>query len=231
MKSDGTDIGDRMKGYEKVSERILSRRMPVIIRIDGKAFHTVTKKYGRGWSQEFSYFMMYVAEAVMPEIQGCNFCYGQSDEISFLLTDYQTIRTDAWFGYDISKMVSISASLASVKFSSLVKESAYFDSRAFSIPQDEVCNYFIWRQQDATRNAIQMAGREHFSQKQLHKKNTSDIQEMLFKEYKINFDKYSILRKRGFCVYKNLWYKTDIEIPIFSKNRAYVEQFVYVRED
>ena len=166
---DGLDIGDRMKRYEAVSAWTLPRRIPVILRIDGRAFHTITRKrFGKAWSMEFVEQMIETAKTVLADIQGCDFCYCQSDEISFLLTDYKKITTDGWFGYDARKMISISASLASAVFSQLHGRNICFDSRVFSMPQDEVVNYFIWRQIDATRNAVQMAGREYYSHKQLN---------------------------------------------------------------
>lgn len=145
MGSDNLEIGDRMKRYESVSAWTLSRRIPVILRVDGRAFHTITRKrFGRTWSMEFVEQMIEAAKAVFNDIQECEFCYCQSDEISFLITDYKKISTEAWFGYDVRKMISISASLASAVFSRLHGRNVCFDSRVFSIPQDEVCNYFIW---------------------------------------------------------------------------------------
>lgn len=64
--------------------------------------------------------------------------------------------------------------------------SAMFDSRVFSLPKEEVVNYFIWRQQDAIRNSIQMVGRANFSNKQLNKKSCTEIQDMLLQEKGIN---------------------------------------------
>lgn len=228
-KLDGLDIGNRMKKYERCFEYILPRRIPVIVRIDGRAFHTITRKrFGKKWSNEFVEQMMETAKTVVADIQGCSFCYSQSDEISFLLTDYKTILSEGWFGYDIRKIISISASLAASVFSRIYGRNVCFDSRCFSISQDDVCNYFLWRQIDATRNAIQMAGREYFSHKQLHKKSCNEIQELLFQEHGINFNDYPTIRKRGFCVIDDT---VDFDIPIFSKEREYVERWVYVRED
>jgi len=164
----------------------------------------------------------------MKEIQGCSFCYCQSDEVSFLLTDYKTISTEPWFGYDARKMISISASVAGSVISRINDKLLTFDSRVFSLPQDEVVNYFIWRQIDATRNSIQMTGREHFSHKELLNKSCNEIQEMLFQEKGINFDKLPVIKKRGFCIIDG---EIDNQIPIFSKNRNYIEKFVNVRTD
>jgi tRNA(His) 5'-end guanylyltransferase len=227
--SDGLDLGNRMKQYERVSEFILSRRIPVIVRIDGRAFHTITRKrFGKAWSMEFVEQMIETAQTVQADMQGCQFCYSQSDEISFLLTDYRTINIEPWFGYDIRKIISISSSLAASVFSRLYGKNICFDSRAFSLPLDEVTNYFIWRQIDATRNAIQMAAREKFSHKQLYYKSCAEMQEMLFQQHGINFNDYPIVRKRGFAIVDS---ESDFNIPIFTKDREYIEEFVDIRED
>jgi len=224
-----------MKGYEDISRSKLVRRVPVIIRLDGKSFHTLTRKYfGKGFDINFLNLMQLTTQCLMNEIQGCEFAYTQSDEISLLLTDYKHVDTQGYFCYNLNKLISISAGIASAYFTSNLNLQldnraplAVFDSRAFSLPQDEVCNYFIWRQQDATRNAIQMAGQEMFSQKQLHKKSCNDIQEMLFTEKGINFDSFPTVRKRGLCVVEG---EMDNEIPIFTKDRNYVEKFVDIEE-
>lgn len=173
-------LGDRMKGYENIARNYLARRIPVIIRVDGKAFHTFT----RGMEKPFDRILMTTMQKTMKylceNIQGCVFGYTQSDEITLVLTDYATITTDAWFGYNIQKMCSVAASMATLAFSNtyaaelwknfpeamrssdngknkyietLVAKmgTAMFDARVFSIPKDEVCNCLIWRQQDATR--------------------------------------------------------------------------------
>lgn len=229
MKYKKDSLGDRMKGYEQNHHSTLTKRIPVILRCDGRAFHTITRKYfKKGYDENFVSIMVEVAKYLQTKIQGCSLVYCQSDEISCLLTDYRTIKTSGWFDYDLNKVNSISASLCSSKFTQLTNHLCEFDARAFTVPNDDVCNYFLWRQQDATRNAIQMAGREYFSQKQVHQKNTNEIQEMLFQEHQINFSKYPTIRKRGFCVVDG---EVDYEIPIFSQDRGYIEKFVNIRED
>ena len=73
-----------------------------------------------------------------------------------------------------------------------------------------------------------MAGREHFSHKQLHKVSCNQIQEKLFQEKNINFNDYPIIRKRGFCIING---EVDFNIPQFTKDRDYIEKWVYIRED
>lgn len=109
-------LGDRMKKYESVSRNFLTRRVPIIIRLDGEAFHTFTK----GMRKPFDRILMTTMQSTMKylceNVQGCVFGYTQSDEITLVLTDYATIKTDAWFGYNVQKMVSIAASMATLAF-------------------------------------------------------------------------------------------------------------------
>lgn len=269
MKND--NLGNRMKGYENVPKSYLTRRMPVIIRLDGKAFHTFTKGFQKPFDNVLMKTMQETAKELCSKIQGCKIAYTQSDEISLLLVDYDKIDTCAWFDNNIQKMVSISASMATLFFNNifsltvgdqyqqwidtynlkntienekirrqfdtyLLKEnSALFDARVFSIPKEEVCNYFIWRQQDATRNAIQMVGQANFSHKQLHGKSCNQIQEMLFQEKQLNFNDLPVAQKRGTCIVKEQYQKEgvirnkwveDLNIPIFTQDRNYIEKYI-----
>lgn len=119
-------LGDRMKSYENVSRNYLTRRIPVVIRIDGKAFHTFT----RCMKKPFDYVLMNAMQETMKSlcesIQGCVFGYTQSDEITLILTDYATISTDAWFGYNIQKMTSIASSIATLAFNKAFVEMTEF---------------------------------------------------------------------------------------------------------
>jgi tRNA(His) guanylyltransferase len=166
-------IGDRMKErYENRNRFLLPRRTYTLIRVDGKAFHTWTKNMDKPFDKDLMGLMNEVAVAMCEEIQGARLAYVQSDEISILLTDFESPNTEAWFNGNLQKMVSISASIATAKFNDSAIDAyinggiqkffkmdlALFDSRVFTIADPiEVENYFIWRQQDATRNSIQMA--------------------------------------------------------------------------
>lgn len=111
------DLGNRMKTYyEAVPKHRLIRRMPVAIRIDGKAFHTFTRGFKKPFDEVLGNAMIRTMEYLARNIQGCVFAYQQSDEITLLLVDYQTFETDAWFDYEIQKICSISASMATMAF-------------------------------------------------------------------------------------------------------------------
>lgn len=257
------DLGERMKAYESVPRTRLVRRVPVMMRLDGKAFHTFTRGMPRPYYRPFHEAMWYAARYLCENIQGVQLAYVQSDEISLLLTDYATIKTEAWFDYQVQKMCSVAASMCSVAFNVAWSarspdtavnrlESAYstavFDCRVWNLPKDEVCNAFIWRQNDATRNSIQMAGQSQFSYKELHGVDCDGIQEMLHQQRGINWNDYPVPQKRGVCVVKrqevvpvsgcsdgkegcwvahavvrNRWI-VDENIPIFTQDRDYIER-------
>lgn len=114
---DNSELGARMKElYEKPARTQLLRRMPVAIRIDGKAFHTFTRGFKKPFDRVLMNSMTDTMQYLCENIQGCVFGYTQSDEITLILVDYQTFRTDAWFDYQVQKMTSIAASMATMAF-------------------------------------------------------------------------------------------------------------------
>ena len=176
-------LGDRMKNnYENRAKDFLVRRTPVIMRLDGKAFHTLTKGCEKPFDEELRTAMVRTTIRLCEEIQGAKCAYTQSDEITILITDFDKLNTEAWFNYNIQKMASVSAALAAVTFTKEFGREALFDSRVFNIPKEEVVNNFIWRQKDWERNSLQMFCRAHFSHKELNKKNRADMHEMLHKK-------------------------------------------------
>ncbi len=234
-----------MKRYEVVPQTHLTRRTPVIIRIDGKAFHTFTRCLkgldpslaNTPFSTVMHDTMMFTTMNLVANIQNCVLGYTQSDEISLLLRDYDEHETEAWFDYNVQKMVSVSASIATAAFNQRFsdfrpplsfKDFALFDSRVYNVPKEEVANYFIWRQQDASRNSVQMLGRFHFSQKQMHGKNNSQVQDMLMLEKGVNWNDIPSWMKRGACVSREPNVGTALHdvIPVFTQDRDYVNKHV-----
>lgn len=261
-------LGDRMKSYEDSYRFSLPVRLPVIVRVDGKAFHTYTKTCKRPVDPGLVECMNLTAMELCKTMQGCQLAYVQSDEISLLLTNFQTVDTQSWFENNLQKMVSVAASIAGVTFTinshriwgfrgadvgdpgytDPITKPAYFDARAFVLPKEEVCNYFLWRQLDATRNSVQMLARSIYSHRQLEGKNNSQLQEMIYNAG-TNWDKCSIPQKRGRCIIKTKTEKealnpktkemvkalrsewiVDNEIPIFSQDRRYIDKFLFPKE-
>ena len=69
-------------------------------------------------------------------IQGCVLGYTQSDEITLILVDYQKLTSSAWFDYEVQKLCSISASMATMAFNKFFHENVV--NYTFSIAGEEV---------------------------------------------------------------------------------------------
>lgn len=287
------DLGVRMKTfYEQIPKTKLMRRCPVAIRIDGKAFHTFTRGFQKPFDEVLIKSMQETMKYLCENIQGCVLGYTQSDEITLILVDYKKLTSSAWFDYEVQKLCSIAASMATMAFNRIfVKEvkkysfelsigihtdeerrlldiydkaidkGAMFDARCFNIPKEEVTNLCYWRQDDASRNSIQMVGQANFSHKELHKKSRNDIQDMLMTQKGINWNDFPTYQKRGSCCIKQEYiindngeeieadYITDVDepvedvtfrtrwivdkdIPIFhNEGREYIDRLVCICEE
>jgi tRNA(His) guanylyltransferase len=188
-------LGNRMKKYERASNNLLTPRMPVLIRVDGKAFHTFTRGCDKPFDRTIIDAMAYATKKTAEHMQGFKLAYVQSDESTFMITDTDTLETQGWFNYEINKLVSITASAFTAYFNSYwfnYKAAAngfastdgetkfgLFDARAFNVPAEDVPNAFIWRQRDWERNSVQMMARSLYSQKQLQGKKVPALLDMI----------------------------------------------------
>ena len=230
MKND--DLGNRMKSYyEERSRTYLTRRTPVIMRYDGVSFHTFTRGMRKPFDQIFVESMQETMKYLCENIQGCVLGYTQSDEITLVLVDYKNLNSAAWFDYQVQKMVSVGAGMASMYFNKVfyqkvadflgafpslrdelsatymkaVDKGAFFDARVFNIPVEEVTNCVLWRQLDAERNSILAIGQANFSHKELQNKSCKDIMNMLEAEG-IVWGEYPTTLKRGSCCIKKAYF-------------------------
>jgi tRNA(His) 5'-end guanylyltransferase len=238
-----------MKGYERAYDVRLPLRLPVIVRVDGRAFHTWCRKLERPFDGTFVGFMNGVGLRLCEGLQGARLGFIQSDEVSVLLHNYRTLQTQAWLDNRLQKMVSHAGSIASAQMASEAMRYttncgkprlAQFDARAFVLPEAEVANYFWWRQRDAERNSIQMLARSLYSHKQLHRKNSDDLQEMCFARGH-NWNDLLVSERRGRCVVRvarevdgverHEW-QIDQEPPRFvNEGREYVERLLVTEDE
>jgi len=240
------ELGDRMKSfYENRTRILLPRRTYTIIRIDGKAFHTYTHGLNSPFDSGLVSDMDETAKYLCENIQGAKLGFVQSDEISILLTDFETHKTDAWFDGNIQKIVSVSASFAATKFNQLRLKRAFsttlndfesngnmngneivdlientkladFDARTFTIPsRAEVMNYVIWRQNDTVRNSISSVAQHLFSNKELEYKNTTVQKEMILEKGN-DWDSFDAKLKRGRFIVKR---EVKLNTPYISKDK------------
>jgi tRNA(His) guanylyltransferase len=223
MKADS--LGDRMKGYEDSLRIKAIRRAPKVIRIDGKAFHTYLANARKPYDTNVAEAMNKAAVRVMKEIGGtARFAYIQSDEVSIVLNDGLDLNTQAWFDNNLQKIVSVSSSIFTAKFNKEFAwtrkdtELAFFDARLLVLPDtNELCNYLVWRQQDAIRNSVQQYGRHYFSSKELHEKSCEEIKKMLKETHGFSWLEAEPWTTHGYLANKN-----TVEItaaPLFTENR------------
>ena len=247
-----------MKEYESCYDIRVPARTYVVIRLDGKGFSKYTKMFKKPFDDNLSN-VMDAATVELCKYLNPKFAYTQSDEISLVFTDIENIDSELIFDGKVQKLCSISASKVTASFNkkmlqiialqntpdelfrmvvggSLMEIEAVFDSRVFIIPDfREVSNYFIWRQQDCTRNSISMAASFYYPHKELEGKSSAQKQEMLFQkgvnwnDYKTKYKRGSIIKKHeyqvddGFGGYVTRTKWVPVETPIFTEDK----QFLY----
>jgi tRNA(His) 5'-end guanylyltransferase len=179
-------IGERMKGYEAHETlRRSMQRLPICVRMDGRAFHTFTRGLDRPFDAGFAKAMIETTKYLVEETNA-KIGYTQSDEITLVFWD-GSFLAEPLFGGKLFKLTSVLASMTTAKFNSLVPtlipskagRLAVFDARIFQVPSlDEAANLLLWRWLDARKNSISMAAQALFSPKQLHKKDCAAMLEM-----------------------------------------------------
>lgn len=203
--SDKTSLGDRMKIYEKLNATALMPHLPVIARIDGRAFHTFCRGFDKPFDMRMVAAMQSTTEFIFNEFNPM-FAHTFSDEIN-LMWYYPEPEQQMVFGGKIQKLCSVLASAATLRFNEaklelfegnpIAERKAMFDCRVWNVPTtDEVANYFVWREQDAARNSLQMLSRAHYSHHELEGKKQADMHEMLYKKA-INWNEQPMILKAG----------------------------------
>ena len=231
-------LGDRMKGHEVVWNHTLIKRMPVILRLDGKAFHSFLSKIKKTdpFSDDVHELMFGTMSHLCENIQNAVLGYTQSDEISILLNDWKQFETQQWFRGGQSKMESIAASMATGKFNSLnhklfhpplgSAEFAMFDCRAFNVPKEDVNNYFIWRQKDAIRNSVNALGQHYYSTKQLSGKKVDAVKELLLREKNVDWNALYPWKRHGVVWTKGVGVDLHGHVATFMDDRTTVDKLL-----
>jgi len=200
------DLGDRIKSYEAVcTSRRAFKGQPIVCRIDGKAFHTFTKGLAKPYDTNFLNTMQATLFDLVKNFNPV-IGYTQSDEINLVWYVPAESNSEYPFNGRFQKFDSVLASATTVFFNRNLgihlptkqKNLPMFDCRTFVVPNlQEAYHVLLWRQQDATKNAIQSAAYSMFSHKAMHGLNTSQLQEKMFSEKGVNFNDYPWFFKRG----------------------------------
>ena len=217
------NLKDKCEYFRSLTDYKLTPNSYVIAMVDGRSFSKLIKnKYEKPFDDVFVKIMNEVAEYLVKNIQGAKFAYTQSDEISLLITDFDTPDTDAAFGYRICKLQSIIASMAASKFNQLAllndikmldEEQMYnavkdqrlveFDCKVWSVPDyNTAFCHFLWRQNDCIRNSKQQTAQTYLSHKELMGKSADEQIELLLKEKGIDWNALENGLKYGRIIYK-----------------------------
>lgn len=218
-------LNDRMKKYEKLTKQIISKNGHYVIRLDGRGFSKYTKKFMAPFDDLFINAMNYASVKLAESVQGAKLAYTQSDEISLYFTDTDSEETQLFFGGNVEKINSVCATIVANAFNEFLIHDialysydkavdifnfkfAEFDCRLIKLPTViEVHNCFLWRQNDNKRNSIAQVAQSHFSHKQLYKKSTKDMLEML-KDVD-DWNEYPEDQKMGRIIHKVTYEKND----------------------
>ena len=226
-KTDMETLKERMIALRSATDYRLPLKRYVMVMIDGRSFSKLIKnKYEKPFDDTFISMMNEVAIYVCKNVQGCKFAYVQSDEITFVLTDFEAEECSPFFDYRLTKILSIIPSMASGKFNQLVlselngKEEilnhklAEFDCKAWSVNKiEDVYSYYLWRQIDCIRNSKQMAAQSYLPHRQLTNLNTDEQIKKLLDEKGINWNEYDDGKKYGRFIYKEKknFYNAEID--------------------
>lgn len=217
-------LKEKCEALRATTDYRLPKKTYIMSAIDGRSFSRLIKnKYEKPFDDKFINMMNEVAIYVCKNVQGCKFAYTQSDEITFVLTDFENEETSAFFDYRICKMLSIIPSLATAKFNQLVTlnlldtpcsredmkqivadmQLAQFDCKVWDAENfNNVFAYLLWRQIDCVRNSKQQAAQTYLTHKQLMGKHTDEQIKMLLEEKGIDWNMYPDNKKYGRFIYK-----------------------------
>lgn len=201
-------LGDKLKKYEQCYDQVLPAGFPIVVRLDGKAFHTFTRGLDKPYDIGLTNLMI---ETTIDLVKYFNarIGYTQSDEISLILFD-EGKSEGQQFANRVNKLISISAAFCTNQFNQGLTQhlpnkpqNALFDSRVFILPEKLVTDYLIWRELDATRNSLNTLAQSEFSHKELQGLGSKDLHEKLH-SIGINWNNYPNFFKRGTYVQKRI---------------------------
>lgn len=229
-------LKERMEYYKSVYNYKLTPNSYVLCHIDGKSFSKKIKKlFKLPFDDMFIDMMNQAAIYACKNIQGCKLAYVQSDEISLVITDFETEDTDSFFSFRLCKMQSIIASLVTSKFQQLFlkrysfKDDAYddkylfqFDCKCWTVPTyNDVFAWLLYRQNDCTRNSKQQTAQTYLSHKKLLGHNTDEQINLLKELNGIDWNDFDNGKKYGRLIFKESeLYKTKVNGEDISYERS-----------
>ena len=237
-------LGDYLKRQEACFDARLPSRLPYVVRLDGRGFHRWVKQSGceRPFDHRLGTLMADTLRFTCEQMGVAVFGYTQSDEMSILvLEDLQETGYEPWFDGRVEKICSLAAAFATYAFNAgnpfEKKVPAFFDARVFVLPPESLSAYFVWRQNDATKNSLSMLAQSLYAQKELTGKRRAALHELCFQKG-VNWNNLPTADKRGRAVYRTAVekpgragasvirhaFRIDDEIPVFADAPEWMEE-------
>ena len=244
-------LEDRMRYYRNLTDYKLMPRSYVLVMVDGRSFsHLIKDKFKKPFDDRFINAMNETAKYLCQNISGCKMAYTQSDEISLVLTDFDETNTESFFGYRLTKMLSIIGSLATAKFNQVMTEYRIgevvgdsasagdtveecrlavangplyqFDCKCWNVPTfNDVFAWFLYRQIDCIRNSKQQTAQTWLSHKQLERMDTDKQIELLKAEKGVSWEDFEDGKKYGRFIYKE-----QFELPVENRKPGMNETYI-----
>lgn len=237
----GDTLDDRMRAYKAAYDHVLTGRTPVLVHVDGIGFSKYTRRCTKPFDARLSDVMLDVARNIGERVQGARLAYTQSDEVTVLLHGYPSLESRPYRGNRVQKLVSEFAGSASARFTALshriwdpgklegIREAA-FAAAVFLVPENDVSNFFLWRQKDCARNSVQMLARSIYSHKQVFGRGVIEMRDMC-RASGAPWEKLDRRWQRGACVYRDAaGVHVDIDVPLFNHDRDYIERHLALEE-
>lgn len=250
------DLRQRIDEYRKTSTTRLLPKTPVIVRVDGRNFSSLTKNLHKPFDDVLHGAMVKMATTLARDMCGAQVAYVHSDEVNILLTDWANEGTCPWYNNNIQRMVSAAASTATLAFNDAFADyvarmgdamasgvldhdqelfqnyvncayHALFSAEVFNVPPKYVVDYFVWCQQQALNKATLSLAQTHFTPAELLGKKQDEVFEMLAAKG-IVFNKLPIAQQRGTYIYriKDGSWYEDKSTPLIGGKRVYIARFL-----
>ncbi len=246
-------LKERINDYREVSSSKLMRKLPIVINLNGRSFRRITQGIEKPYSTDFSNVMCATAIKLCHEISGAVFAYIFNDDITIVARNDQSVETQAWFQNDIQKIVSVSASIATLEFANAAKSfdlilngEATFTSNVYTVPSTmEAINVLILKQQLCQQTSLNFSAFYELSHRygddaiDILQNRSPEEKEELLAQCGQHYTTFPLPFRRGIACYRsptlissrdgdtfrNKW-TLNTELPIFSKDSKFLENIL-----
>jgi tRNA(His) guanylyltransferase len=199
--NDEKSLANQIKQYESISDQRLDPSYPFVVRIDGISFRNYTRGFDKPFDQRMTHAFIRTSADLLLRFNPLTVYY-ESDEISLVFDACPIVERNPrehMYSGRIQKLVSVLASYTAAKFNKYINEenwtnvekdhvreriashSAYFDGRAFSVPNQFAAMASIyWRHHyDTLKNATLTYALSYYPQNAILGKSPYELRDLM----------------------------------------------------